>query len=322
MTMHRAHRLGASSFFGVMLAAVVAVGCSSPSVTTSPSSARPSAGGSSVPDSSSTASPTAAGQAEAQVGDTLDLVGTGDGERMAVTVTRVVDPAGADVFSPDQGNRFVAVQFRLRNTGTAVYADSPSNGAQVVDTLGQAFNATIADTNAGPGFPGSVRLTPGSTALGFVTFEVPKASAIAHVHFTLNSGFAADTGQWTVQRVQKGAPTAGTAPAPQPTASTAPVPPSTAEGTSPRQVVENYYAAINAHDYRTAWGLGGRNLDSSLQSFTAGFAGTANDAVTVTGVEGETVSVVLDATQTDGSHRVFSGTYTVRDGTIVSADIH
>ncbi|MCZ4119416.1 DUF4352 domain-containing protein [Streptomyces sp. H39-S7] len=318
--MHRAQRLSASSCFGLVLAVVVAVGCSSPTVTTSPASGRPSDPSSSVPGPASTTSPADAQRQDAQVGDTLDLTGTGEGERMAVTVTRVVDPAAAGVFGPDAGKRFVAVQFRLRNTGTAVYADAPSNGAQVVDTLGQAFNATVLETAAGPSFPGSVRLTPGSTALGFITFEVPKGSAIAKVQFTLNSGLAANTGQWTVQRVEKGAPATGTAPAPQPTASTAPT--SAAEGTSPRQVVENYYAAINAHDYATAWALGGKNLDSSLQSFTAGFAGTANDAVTVTGVEGDTVSVVLDATQQDGSHRVFSGTYTVRDGTIVSANIH
>ncbi|MDJ0346983.1 DUF4352 domain-containing protein [Streptomyces sp. PH10-H1] len=240
---------------------------------------------------------------------------------MAVTVTRVVDPAGAEVFTPDAGKRFVAVQFRLRDTGTAVYSDAPSNGAQVIDTQGQAFNSTIADTNAGPSFPGIVRLTSGSSALGFITFEVPKGSVIAKVQFTLNSGFADNTGQWTVQGVEKGSPTAGTARAPTATASTAPAPTS-AEGTSPRQVVENYYSAINAHDYLTAWNLGGKNLNGSLQGFIAGFAGTATDAVSVSGVQGNTVSVTLDATQTDGSHRVFSGTYTVRDGTIVGADIH
>ncbi|MCZ4102858.1 MULTISPECIES: DUF4352 domain-containing protein [Streptomyces] len=317
--MHRAQWLCASSLFAVVLA-TVAVGCSSPTVTTSPASVQPSTSGSSVP--GPTASPTGAGQQEAQIGDTLDLVGTGDGERMAVTVTRVVDPAGAGVFGPDAGNRFVAVQFRLRDTGTAVYADSPSNGAQVIDTQGQAFNSTIADTNAGPSFPGSVRITPGDTALGFITFEVPKASVIAKVQFTLNSGFAANTGQWTVQGVEKGSPSTGTAPVPQPTVSTAPAPTSAAGATSPRQVVENYYAAINAHAYLTAWNLGGKNLNGSMQGFVAGFAGTAHDTVTVTDVQGDTVSVVLDATQTDGSHRVFSGTYTVRDGMIVSADIH
>ncbi|MFI2262812.1 hypothetical protein [Streptomyces tubercidicus] len=34
------------------------------------------------------------------------------------------------------------------------------------------------------------------------------------------------------------------------------------------------------------------------------------------------VEVELDATQTDGTHRHFAGTYTVRDGVIVAARIH
>ncbi|WP_053695717.1 excalibur calcium-binding domain-containing protein [Streptomyces sp. NRRL F-5755] len=53
----------------------------------------------------------------------------------------------------------------------------------------------------------------------------------------------------------------------------------------------------------------------------AGFADTAHDSVHVTGVRGDTVSVALDAEQRDGSVRSFAGTYTVRDGVIVAADI-
>jgi hypothetical protein len=92
------------------------------------------------------------------VGDVLDLKGLEDGEALAVTVVRVVDPARAeDEYStPDAGKRFVAVQFRLKNTGTAVYSDSPGNGARLVDAQGQQFDSTYEGTAAGPGFPGSV----------------------------------------------------------------------------------------------------------------------------------------------------------------------
>ncbi|WP_234440427.1 hypothetical protein [Streptomyces rimosus] len=86
-------------------------------------------------------------------------------------------------------------------------------------------------------------------------------------------------------------------------------------------VVADYYAAVNARDFRRAWELGGKHLGGSYDAFVAGFADTAHDTVRVTGVRGDIVSVTLDAEQRDGSVRSFAGTYTVRDGVIVGADI-
>jgi hypothetical protein len=189
---------------GFVLAALiaVAVGCSDDEkVTTEPAASPPATSAPAEPSATSeTPSPTLPPTASAAVGDTLDLTGTEDGEALAVTVVKVVDPARAEneYSSPDAGKRFVAVQFRLKNTGTAVYSDSPSNGARLVDTQGQQFDTTYEDTAAGPGFPGSVTVAPGDTALGFITFEVPADSTIAKVQFAMNSGFAPTTGQWNV----------------------------------------------------------------------------------------------------------------------------
>ncbi|TQK52228.1 hypothetical protein FBY35_2656 [Streptomyces sp. SLBN-118] len=85
--------------------------------------------------------------------------------------------------------------------------------------------------------------------------------------------------------------------------------------------VEDYFAAINARDYRRAWDLGGRSLGGSYSAFRSGFAETSWDTVHIVGVRGGTVTVTLDALQTDGTVRSFAGTYTVRDGVIVDADI-
>ncbi|MFH9892073.1 hypothetical protein ACH4O0_26375 [Streptomyces luteogriseus] len=86
------------------------------------------------PSTSEAAGQTPSRPASAAVGDALDLKGLEDGEALAVTVVKVVDPARAEneYSTPDVGLRFVAVQFRLKNTGTAVYSDSPSNGARLV----------------------------------------------------------------------------------------------------------------------------------------------------------------------------------------------
>lgn len=135
----------------------------------------------------------------AAVGDTLGLTGITKGEKLDVTLVKVVDPAGGrQFFSPSPGTRFVAVQFRLRNTGSAAFDDVPANGAKVVDTKGQGFDSTFAETTAGPDFPSSTTITPGGTALGFVVFEVPVGSKVAMVQYAMDSGLSTDVGQWKV----------------------------------------------------------------------------------------------------------------------------
>lgn len=137
----------------------------------------------------------------AKVGDTLALKGMEDGSRLDVTVVKVADPAkSADEFlEPGSGKRFVGVQFELVNTGEAVYNDSPSNGARVADSEGQQFDSTFADITAGPSMASSLTLKPGAKGLGWIVFEVPKGSKIDTVQFTMNSGFADQTGEWKLR---------------------------------------------------------------------------------------------------------------------------
>jgi hypothetical protein len=85
----------------------------------------------------------------------------------------------------------------------------------------------------------------------------------------------------------------------------------------PASVVDAYFAAINGHDYRQAWDLGGRNSGaSSYAQFAAGFAETSNDTVTVLATSGDVVTAQLVAEQADGSSKTFAGTYTVTGGVI------
>jgi hypothetical protein len=85
----------------------------------------------------------------------------------------------------------------------------------------------------------------------------------------------------------------------------------------PASVVDAYFAAINGHDYRQAWDLGGSNSGaSSYAQFAAGFAETSNDTVTVLATSGDVVTAQLVAEQDDGSSKTFAGTYTVTGGVI------
>jgi hypothetical protein len=108
--------------------------------------------------------------------------------------------------------------------------------------------------------------------------------------------------------------------APPPATTTVVQPPPAAA--SPSAVVEQYFADINAGDYAGAWAIGGSNLQhGTFDSFVQGFATTASDSVTIVSTNGDTVQMRLDALQTDGTHKFFAGTYTVRDGVIVAADV-
>jgi hypothetical protein len=137
----------------------------------------------------------------AGIGSAITLSGNNSGEQTAVTVTKVITSAapGDEFTSAPAGERLYAVQFRLRDTGSAAYSDAPSNGAAVVDSAGQSYDAAIADTAAGCAtFPGTENIAPGASGLGCIVFEVPKAAKITEVQFTLDSGLGPQTGQWNV----------------------------------------------------------------------------------------------------------------------------
>jgi hypothetical protein len=87
---------------------------------------------------------------------------------------------------------------------------------------------------------------------------------------------------------------------------------------APRAVVEAYYAAINARDWRRVWRLGGKNLGQSYGSMVAGFRTTSRDVVTITTVQGSAVAARIRAYETTGAVQTYALHYTVRDGVITS----
>lgn len=90
----------------------------------------------------------------------------------------------------------------------------------------------------------------------------------------------------------------------------------------PRAVVKAFYQAVNNHNYARAWKLNtAAHSLSSYTEFKQGFAQTAHDTVTITGVSGDVVSIQLASAQADGTTKYFQGSYTVEDGTIVTASI-
>ncbi|MFE6716843.1 DUF4352 domain-containing protein [Streptomyces albidoflavus] len=133
----------------------------------------------------------------AKVGDAITLKGFDD-EKVEVTVVKVVDPAKSnnEFMAPDEGNRWIGVQFQLVNVGEKAYQDSPAGGMQVADNKGQMFRMAFGEVDSGPALSSDVRLAPGAKALGWVAFEVPEGVKVSQVQVALSSGMADQTGQW------------------------------------------------------------------------------------------------------------------------------
>jgi hypothetical protein len=170
-------------------AALLAAGLTACAVQTPTVSTRPAAG--------STPAAAAHHGGLARIGSTMDLAGFSASEKMAVTVVRVITRAHGSGFSDlSHGNRFYAVQFRLRDIGSAAYSDSPSNGAAVVDSKGQSYQSDFSAVSGCQSFPASENIAVGSSGLGCVVFQVPEQAKITEIQFTLDSGMASQTGQW------------------------------------------------------------------------------------------------------------------------------
>ena len=146
--------------------------------------------------------PTQSGQSQAthQSGRTLSLNGSISGERIRVTFIRYANNATSKdtFFGPSRGKRYFAAQFRITNTGSVVYVDSPANGARVIDTKGKSYRTTflVSKLRLGKVFEAAVSLKTGESEVGYLVFEVPKNRKIHQVQFAENSGFG-QVGTWT-----------------------------------------------------------------------------------------------------------------------------
>jgi hypothetical protein len=107
----------------------------------------------------------------------------------------------------------------------------------------------------------------------------------------------------------------------QPPTTTTPPPTTTTTPSGPAGVLQNYIAAINGHDYQTAWAIGGPSTRQSYTAFVQGFASTDHDVLTIDSVQGGSVVADVTAYQTDGTQHTYHGTYTISDNTITNATV-
>jgi len=140
-------------------------------------------------------------------------------------------------------------------------------------------------------------------------------SGVVHVYSDAGTHYLtiASEADWTIKvTAMSGQPAAPQDSAAQP-----------APGTSAKAVVDQYYQDLNTHNYQAAWQLGGSNLSggSGYATWAAGYVTTASISASTMQNGHHTVSVNITATQTDGSIKTYTGTYTVAHGAIVAANI-
>jgi hypothetical protein len=134
----------------------------------------------------------------AGVGDVITLSGSDENLQMRVKLSKVYDPAGHEpYFGPRKGKRLVAVELLLTNTGTVVYDDSPSNGANLIDANDQGYTSAIVSSSDCADL-GSPKIRPGDSRRGCITFEIPKRAKLRLFQFALDSGFAPEAGEWAL----------------------------------------------------------------------------------------------------------------------------
>jgi hypothetical protein len=155
------------------------------------------------------------------------------------------------------------------------------------------------------------------------------APTAASVKSTPGATTPAPTKTVTVQATPSTTPTATAtvtqaAPPVAPAAAPATPQPADQNVTDPWAVVSAYYGDIESGNYAQAYALLGSGMTTgqSYQSFAAGFACTGSQAVSENGESGDQVNFDLVATNDcNGTTQTYTGTDTVQNGVIVSADV-
>ena len=123
-------------------------------------------------------------------GDTATFTDSTDGWSYSATLVKVLNPAQPDdsFDAADGGKHLVGVEFKL--TGVSGNAQDDANSdAAIQGSDSQLYSPVFNGLAAGTNFnSGDFSLTPGSTEVGWVTFELPDGVKVAQVQWDAGGG--------------------------------------------------------------------------------------------------------------------------------------
>jgi len=117
-----------------------------------------------------------------------------------VTVERILQDATPDnsFDAAPSGQHLVGVEIKLQGVSGTV-SDSSDNDVAAIGSNDQTYDTGIGGVAAGTDFnEGQFNLSPGTTLVGWETFDVPNGVTIAKVQWTPSSGMGDQPVTWTV----------------------------------------------------------------------------------------------------------------------------
>ncbi len=116
-----------------------------------------------------------------------------------VQVTDPASPATPTVTTPGAGDRFVAAEFTIADTGSKPLSDDANSDVTVVGSNNQTYRAGFATISGCTNFnSGSFALQPGESVTGCVVFTVPNGVSVAKVEWSPSGGFTSHFVEWSV----------------------------------------------------------------------------------------------------------------------------
>ena len=145
-----------------------------------------------VAKASGKASPDFGANAPKSLGKGVELAGSD--LKASVTAVRIINPAQAasEYDTPNTGNVYVGVEFKIVNTGSPAFKPSPDGDSTLIDAASHSYSSSYSELVGCPSFASSLTLNSGDTADGCVTFEIPAGTTIAKVQYTSQAGGTAE----------------------------------------------------------------------------------------------------------------------------------
>jgi hypothetical protein len=115
---------------------------------------------------------------------------------MSVTLVKITDPAqGASSYTtPDNGKRFVGVQFKITGT-SGTFSSDVNIDASLIGSDSQTYTADFSDIAGCTNFnSGTYSVTAGTTSVGCAVFQVPTSIKVAHIQW--GGGYGSTPAVW------------------------------------------------------------------------------------------------------------------------------